>query len=511
MTSTLSLLSQKSFSKSSSHSLIKDNAFFNFIYERTIKLNENKYAILKMQNNESELKINQIDPCSRLSITWFIFMSFFDIIYIGVLLPIILAYSSLTKNSLWYYIELICSIILILNIFINFCIGYLIHVQTELILCRDIRVSSYIYVRHGTFIVDILSCLASVVYIILSILDSLDINIPKSTNILLVTVLLFRFIRFIRVSKMLINGTITQTLLTYTNVPFTGRNSKCLIAFILVYIAFSIINTLSCVWFGVARVYGYDNTWITKAKLSKSPNLDNYIASLYYVVATVTTVGYGDITPSNTIERVIAMVFMLIGVLLFLAVIGMITQVFIKFDNLSDTYNLIKKMEGLEKIGTLNTLDKSVKREIKEYYQQYWFHEKDTQSTWSEFIEDLPGSKKYLIIQSLISNAVDNITELKHLSQNQKAILYANAHYVPFTWKEQELCFRGEVFEHYLLLVEGVIDVIEEDYVIHAPSLIGKYIVSNDFISCTLVAKKHCLVFKIKKDIIENLLSEIVQ
>jgi hypothetical protein len=277
-----------------------------------------------------------------------------------------------------------------------------------------------------------------------------------------------------------------------------------------VYIAFSIINTLSCVWFGVARLYGYDNTWITKAELTKSPNFDNYIASLYYVVATVTTVGYGDITPSNTIERVIAMVFMLIGVLLFLAVIGMITQVFIKFDNLSETYNLITKMEGLEKIGTLNILDKSVKREIKEYYQQYWFHEKDTQSTWSEFIEDLPGSKKYLIIQSLISNAVDNITELKHLSHNQKAILYANAHYVPFTWKEQELCFRGEVFEHYLLLVEGVIDVIEEDYVIHAPSLIGKHIVRDGFISCTLVAKKNCLVFKIKKDIIENLLSEIV-
>jgi hypothetical protein len=309
---------------------------------------------------------------------------------------------------------------------------------------------------------------------------------------------------------MLINGTFAQTVLTYINVPFTLRNSKLLIAFILIYLCSSIVNILSCIWFGVARLYGYNGTWIAKAGLEFVPSIDNYIASLYFVVQSMTTVGYGDVSASNTIERATAIVFMLIGVLLFLAVIKMLTEVFINFNHLSDTHSLIKKMEGLEKLGTLNTLDKSVKRELKEYYQEYWFHEKETQSTWEEFIDDLPGSKRYLLIKSLLSDAVDHITDFKHLTVSQKAIIYANAIYIPFTWKEQELCFRGEIFEYYMLLVDGVIDVGEDDYIIHSPSFVGKQICRDGFISSTVIAQKNCLVFKIKKNIIESLLEEIV-
>lgn len=504
----LSIISQRSLSNASPNSLLKDNIFFNFIYERTIKLKPVEWD--KLSYNVICLKTNQIDPCSRLSITWLIFMSLFDMIYIGILLPIILSFSSLTVESAWCYVELICSIILIINLILNFMIGFLIQVESELILCRDLKLSSYIYMKYGSFVIDVLSCIPSIVYIIFYILIKLNLKTFKTTSIILVFLLLVRFVRLLKVTQMLINGTFTQTILTYVNVPFTLRNSKILIAFILIYMGFSIVNILACIWFGIARLQEYKHTWISKAGLETKPDLSNYVASVYFVVQSMTTVGYGDLTANNTLERAIATIFMLIGVLLFLAVLGMLTQVFIKFDHFSDTHNLIKKMEGLEKLGTLNSLDKSIKREIKEYYQDYWFHEKDTQSTWHEFIEDLPGSKKYLLIQSLISDAVDHIKELKHLSSNQKAILYANAHYVPFTWKEQELCFRGEVFDNYMLLIEGIINNIDDDYIIESPSLIGKQISRDGFISCTLVAKRNCLVFKIKKHIIEDILTEIV-
>jgi hypothetical protein len=322
---------------------------------------------------------------------------------------------------------------------------------------------------------------------------------------------------------MLINGTFAQTVLTYINVPFTLRNSKVLIAFILVYLCSSIANVLACIWFGIARLYGYNGTWIAKAGLKPIPSIDNYVASLYFVVQSMTTVGYGDVSASNTIERGIAIVFMLIGVLLFLAVIKMLTEVFINFNHLSDTHNLIKKMEGLEKLGTLKTLDKSVKREIRDYYQEYWFHEKETQSTWKEFMDDLPGSKKYLLVKSLLSDAVDSINDFKHLTLSQKAIIYANAIYIPFTMKKQELCFSGEIFEYYILLVDGAISVVEDynqrengrkkekkPYIIHSPSLVGKQMYRDGFISSTIVAQKNCLVFKIKRNIVESLLEEIV-
>ena len=511
MMNQISLVSQRSLSRSSPNSLLKDNIFFNFVYERTINFKSSDWNTLSILHHwDNDMKANQLDPCSRWSIAWWIFMSMFDMLYIGLLLPIIISFSSLAENSSWSYVELVCSMILIINFIVNFCIGYLLQVDSELILCRDVKISSYIYIRYGTFLVDLLSCIPSIVYIVFECLIRNHMNNFKPTSVVLAFLLFVRFIRLLRVSRMLINGTFAQTVLTYINVPFTLRNSKLLIAFILVYLSSSIVNILACIWFGIARVYGFNHTWIDKADLQHTSNFDNYIASLYFVVQSMTTVGYGDVSASNTLERSIAIVFMLTGVLLFLAVIKMLTSVFINFDHLTDTHNLIKKMEGIEKLGTLNTLDKSIKREIREHYQEYWFHEKETQSSWQEFIDDLPGSKKYLLVKSLLSDAVEHINEFKHLTVSQKAIIYANAVYIPFTWKEQELCFRGEMFENYLLLVDGMINVIEDEQLLYAPNLIGKQISREGFISNTLIAQKNCLVFKIRKDIVETLLTEIV-
>lgn len=511
MMTQISLVSQRSLSKSSPHSLLKDNIFFNFVYERTINFKRNDWNALSLLHHwDNDLKSNQLDPCSRWSIAWWIFISLFDMLYIGLLLPIIISFSSITENSSWSYVELICSIILIINLFVNFSIGYLLQIDSELILCRDVKISSYVYIRYGTFIVDLLSCVPSIVYIVFDSLIRSNVKIYKSSSIVFAFLLLVRFIRLLRVSRMLLNGTFAQTVLTYINVPFTLRNSKVLIAFILVYLCSSIVNILACIWFGIARAYGFKHTWIAKAGLEHKANFDNYIASLYFVVQSMTTVGYGDVSASNTCERAVAIIFMLTGVLLFLAVIKMLSSVFINFDHLTDTHNLIKKMEGIEKLGTLNTLDKSIKREIREHYQEYWFHEKETQSTWQEFIDDLPGSKKYLLIKSLLSDAVEHINDFKHLTVSQKAIIYANAVYIPFTWKEQELCFRGEMFEDYMLLVDGMINIVEDEQLLYAPNLIGKQIAREGFISNTLIAQKNCLVFKIKKSIIETLLTEIV-
>lgn len=507
----LSLVSQRSLSRSSPSSLLKDNIFFNFVYERTISFKSNDWNRLSIMHHwDEEIRTNQLDPCSRWCIAWWIFISIFDMIYIGLLLPIILSFSSLARNSSWSYVELVCSIVLIINLLVNFSIGYLLQIDSELILCRDIKVSSYIYIKYGTFVVDILSCIPSVAYIVLDIMIKQNVKTFDSTGIVLAFLLLVRFLRLLRVAKNLLNGTFAQTVLTYINVPFTLRNSKVLLAFILVYLCSSIVNVLACTWFGIARVYGFEHTWIEKAGLEHKADFGNYVASLYFVVQSMTTVGYGDISASNTIERLTAIAFMLIGVLLFLAVIKMLTEVFINFNHLSNTHSLIKKMEGLERLGTLNTLDKSIKREIKDYYQEYWLHEKETQSTWTEFIEDLPGSKKYLLIKSLLSDAVDHIDDLKHLTASQKAIIYTNAIYMPFTWKEQELCFRGEIFEYYLLLVDGIVNMVEDNILLHSPTLIGKQLAREGFISNTLIAQKNCLVFKIKKNIIENLLIDIV-
>ena len=50
-----------------------------------------------------------------------------------------------------------------------------------------------------------------------------------------------------------------------------------------------------------------------------------YAASIYFTVTTMTTVGYGDISGTNTTERIINMIIEIFGVMFFATASGMLT------------------------------------------------------------------------------------------------------------------------------------------------------------------------------------------
>jgi len=53
----------------------------------------------------------------------------------------------------------------------------------------------------------------------------------------------------------------------------------------------------------------------------RNPNIHNYFDALYFTVATLTTTGFGDITLTDTLGRMLAVVIMVVGVGLFLRLI----------------------------------------------------------------------------------------------------------------------------------------------------------------------------------------------
>ena len=50
--------------------------------------------------------------------------------------------------------------------------------------------------------------------------------------------------------------------------------------------------------------------------------MTKYFISVYWATVTCTTVGYGDITPTNYYEMILACVVMLVGVSLFSYILG---------------------------------------------------------------------------------------------------------------------------------------------------------------------------------------------
>lgn len=87
-----------------------------------------------------------------------------------------------------------------------------------------------------------------------------------------------------------------------------------------------------------------------ETKYANEQMIDQYINSMYWSITTLTTVGYGDITPSTNIAKIFTMFVMVLGVGMYGFVIGNISQI------LNDRNRY--KEKAREKIADLQTFMK---------------------------------------------------------------------------------------------------------------------------------------------------------
>lgn len=120
-----------------------------------------------------------------------------------------------------------------------------------------------------------------------------------------------------------------------------------------------LLHVSGCLWFA-STTWDVNsvNNWVHSHGILDAGVFSKYIASVYWATVTCTTVGYGDITPTNNIELVLANVLILGGVALFSFLLS----------NLSSSFADImsKKQSYQSKLDTLYQLRERF--QIDQYY-----------------------------------------------------------------------------------------------------------------------------------------------
>lgn len=434
-----------------------------------------------------------ISATSKFTVCWSLLITMFDIVYTPFILPIAITFGF--ESDAWIWTDIAVALFLTANLLINLATGYVVYVDyiphTIVLWWTSVK----LYVRHGTFIVDLVS---SVPLLVVQ-LCLLTTQLPPQV-VLPITAI--RFLRIYRIMDLIVNRKYLTALPNWS-----PSYTHCRVIFIatFLYVGAAVVNVLACLWFGIARWQGYEDTWISHAQLDPYPNASNYIASVYFTLSTLTTVGYGDITATNTLERGVAMIIMITGVGFFLVFIGIIGDLFVSSGYIHRANATLSKLSTVNRVCRTHKIAHETRKEIHDFYIR-----NEHNTGWSEMLGDLPGSLRVKIIGKMISSVLQYIPSLYRLDKHSRKVLYANAIPVPILYANQEICFIGQHATHAILLIEGTMELTQHQphnkYTISAPSLLLEF----DIAECGYYNKKittidHCIVFKIPNELLDDL------
>ncbi|CAD8137652.1 unnamed protein product [Paramecium pentaurelia] len=148
--------------------------------------------------------------------------------------------------------------------------------------------------------------------------------------------------------------------------------------FVIGYRFLSVIGTVflyahvfGCLWYVVAQ--NNQNNWINKAGIVEDSWFALYSYSIYWSVMTMTTVGYGDLTPANHEEALFCVCTMFIASVVFaysINTIGMIITEMNKFDE-----KINENMAIINRYMQRKNFEQSLQFRVRQYLQNLWTQE----------------------------------------------------------------------------------------------------------------------------------------
>ena len=121
----------------------------------------------------------------------------------------------------------------------------------------------------------------------------------------------------------------------------------------LIWLAISFfisVHLIACFW-GLIGLIGPEpaQSWVLVYGYMDESEFQFYLICVYWVITTLTTVGYGDIGPQNYAERIAAWMVMIFGVFVYSYIIGAVSGLVSSLNASKNQLN--KKYEVLNKIA----------------------------------------------------------------------------------------------------------------------------------------------------------------
>jgi voltage-gated potassium channel len=264
-------------------------------------------------------------------------------------------------------------------------------------------------------------------------------------------VLWVRLLRLLRVVR-LIAVVRTWERRTSINVGFL-RIGKLLLAVIMV------LHLIACVWFLVPFIGGFPiDSWPVLEDVADSDASAQYIRSLYWVVVTATTVGYGDITPNRNVEYVLSMLVILIGASTWAFIIGNLASLLSSLDRAKA--NFWDRVDVVTQFLRHRKVPPEVNEKVRRYYEYTWGRYRGADERG--LLTDLPPPLRLEVLNHLAHEVLERVPLFRHCGgalRDELLLSLEPTVVTPGSYAARE----GETANGMFFIIRGTIEVVSGD------------------------------------------------
>ncbi|MBL6991079.1 MAG: cyclic nucleotide-binding domain-containing protein [Bacteriovoracaceae bacterium] len=224
-----------------------------------------------------------------------------------------------------------------------------------------------------------------------------------------------------------------------------------------------------------------------------------YNKSIYWTITTLTTIGYGDITPSTNIGRIYTMAIMILGVGVYGIVIGNVNRMLVNADRHLEQSR--KKISDLNLFMKHYEIPKDLKEATYEYYKHHFQdHLSDNDS---QIISDLPFALKSELQIYMSLKLLNDVPAFKYCSltcRKEIAKSLEEVYYLP----GEKIITTGETGDEMYIIAHGQVNVLidcNSIVVLTSGKFFGEIaLIEKTTRNADVVASASCDLLKLSKD-----------